>query len=204
MKIHSIYYSKKQEKEFECVIHVENKTITKITSNDSVDFENEIEELQPSILGTKHFSLWKNRYNDYPFCLIYKSELGQKILYLNHSKLSFLIIKQRLKIKNSYYITSFIVYSLIGLIGIFLNILTGEFILTELEGFIYVWCIFAFFIMWNLNSKIEIKEHRINELKKKYRNDIYEISSLKNTVKFYKSKIKKKNKKIATLKSKLS
>lgn len=168
MKIHSIYYSKAKKQEFECVVHIENKRITKVTSISSEDFKEEFEKLQPSIFGTENFILWKNKQDiKYPYYIIYKSNFGQKQLLINYSKINFLITKQLLKIKNNYILTYFIVVSFLVLIGIFMNIMNGEFVLSEMEILLFIWGLVAILILWHFSSKIEKREKEIISLKKK-------------------------------------
>lgn len=166
MKIKSIYHSQKQNEDFECIIHIEDKIITKITSVEGDNFKEELENLQPSISGTKHYSFWKNTNNNYPFYLSYQSKYGGKTLYLEHSKLGLLITKLRSKIKNSYYITSFVVYSFLALLGILINVIEGEFYFSEFDILILIWCSMAVLFIWYLSSKIEQREKEIISLKK--------------------------------------
>lgn len=166
MKINATYISKNKKQEFECKVHIENRIITEITSSDREYFEIELKKMQPSIFGSKRINFWKNtENNNYPYYLIYESKSGQKQLFLKYSKLRYLLTKTILKIKRKTLILSFVTYSFFVIIGAFLNIMNGGFILSPFELVIFSWIIIAFLIIWNLVSKLEKKEKEIIKLK---------------------------------------
>ncbi|MDO3696007.1 hypothetical protein QVZ41_14235 [Wenyingzhuangia sp. chi5] len=104
--------------------------------------------------------------NGFPYSISYNTSAGTQFLYLDYSKFKYLIVKQFLKINYKNIITSFVVYSFFVLIGILLNIINRNFILSQIDILIYIWCIISFIIIWKCMSKIEMNKEEIISLKK--------------------------------------
>ena len=154
---------------FDCLIHVKNNRIVKVTSIDKVSFFNELEELQPSIFGAKKFLLIKKEKEVLPFQIYYMSKKGWPCyLFLeSDSLLYYYYLKIYLKINFESLIVSFIIYSFMAIIGVFLNVINGEFDFGFLDYIVFSWVVMAMFFIWKLHGFKNEYEEEIKCLKSK-------------------------------------